>query len=267
MTFALWHLRAGLRGGVVPLQPRTHAPVHTWSVYRSNVRAAAGRRGSRRCRECAGVARQRDRLRVGVSHRSEAQAHDCFGCMRNFGYIIVLCCTSLLVGSTLAQEGGVQPVGNPALRRELIKRVKQDQAIRNELISKGVEHPDKSTLERMQTIDASNTKRMRAIIGKYGSPGPELVGRDGTEAAFLLVQHADLAFQKEVLPLVEKAYRAGKLSGQSYALLLDRVLVGEGKPRSSGPRQSVSKSGVGMSPCWSRSKMRQALINVGPKSG
>src|SRR5437588_687342 len=48
---------------------------------------------------------------------------------------------------------------------------------------------------------------------------------------FLLVQHADLAFQKEMLPLVEKAYRSGGLSGQSYALLLDRVLVGEGKPQ------------------------------------
>ena len=30
-----------------------------------------------------------------------------------------------------------------------------------------------------------------------------------------------------MLPLVEKAYRTGKLSGQSYALLLDRVFVGE----------------------------------------
>jgi len=151
--------------------------------------------------------------------------------MRNFSYIIVLCCTSLLVSSNRAQEAGVPTIGNPTLRRELIKRVKQDQAIRNELISKGVEHPDKSILARMQAIDASNTRRMRVIIRKYGWPGSELVGRDGTEAAFLLVQHADLAFQKEVLPLVEKAYKSGRLSGQSYALLLDRVLVGEGKPQ------------------------------------
>src|ERR1700704_2045749 len=149
--------------------------------------------------------------------------------MRNFSYIIVLCCASMLIGSNRVQEARVPTVGNPALRRELIKRVKQDQAIRNELISKGVEHPDKSILARMQAIDASNTKRMRVIIRKYWWPGPELVGRDGTEAAFLLVQHADLAFQKEVLPLVVKAYKSGKLSGQNYALLLDRVLVGEGK--------------------------------------
>src|ERR1700682_690650 len=141
--------------------------------------------------------------------------------MKNFSYIIVLCCSSLLFGSNRAQEAGVPTVGNPALRRELIKRVKQDQAIRNELISKGIEHPDKSILARMHAIDVSNTKHVRAIIHKYRWPGPELVGPDGTEASFFIVQHADLAFQKEVLPLVEKAYKSGKLSGQSYALLLD----------------------------------------------
>jgi hypothetical protein len=81
----------------------------------------------------------------------------------------------------------------------------------------------------MKTIDTDNTERMKVIIRQYGWPGPSLVGRDGTEAAWLLVQHADAAFQKAVLPLVEKAYKRGELSGQLYALLLDRVLVSEGK--------------------------------------
>jgi Family of unknown function (DUF6624) len=34
-----------------------------------------------------------------------------------------------------------------------------------------------------------------------------------------------------MLPLVEAAYRQKKLQGQDYALLLDRVLVAEGKPQ------------------------------------
>jgi len=58
-----------------------------------------------------------------------------------------------------------------------------------------------------------------------------MVGKDGVEAAFLLVQHGESEFQKEMLPLVREAYRAHKLSGQNYALLLDRVLVKEGKPQ------------------------------------
>ncbi len=130
-----------------------------------------------------------------------------------------------------AQEKSAPPVADQELRQELLKRVDQDQAIRNELIEKGVVHPDQALGARMSDIDSSNTARMREIVKQFGWPGPELVGKDGTEAAFLLVQHADYAFQKEMLPLVRDAYRANKLSGQDYALLLDRVLVREGKPQ------------------------------------
>lgn len=129
------------------------------------------------------------------------------------------------------QDEANLPVKEPALRRELLKLVEKDQAIRNELIRKGVKNPDKAILGRMQAIDTSNTDRMKAIVNEYGWPGPKLVGRDGSDAAFLLVQHADLAFQQKMLPLVEKAYRSGELSGQNYALLLDRVRVGEGRPQ------------------------------------
>lgn len=57
-----------------------------------------------------------------------------------------------------AQEPGNPSVKKPALRRELLKRVEQDQAIRNELISKGVENPDKAVLARMQPV-------LRQIVG------------------------------------------------------------------------------------------------------
>ena len=150
--------------------------------------------------------------------------------MISLRYIIALCFI-LLLANIQAQTTKAQSVANPTLRQELLQRVEQDQAIRNELIKKGIEHPDESVLTRMKAIDAANTERMRAIVRQYGWPGPELVGQDGTDAAFLLAQHADLAFQKEMLPLVEKSYKSGQLSGQSYALLLDRVLVGEGKPQ------------------------------------
>jgi Family of unknown function (DUF6624) len=168
--------------------------------------------------------------------------------MRNTLYILVLFSSLLLIGNIQAQTASTKSVANPALRQELLQRVEQDQAIRNELIEKGIDHPDKSVLERMKTIDAANTERMRAIVGQYGWPGPELVGQDGTEAAFLLVQHAELAFQKEMLPLVEKVYKSGKLSGQSYALLIDRVLVGEGKPQIYGTQAKRIEEWKGREP-------------------
>ncbi|HLK58470.1 MAG TPA: carboxypeptidase-like regulatory domain-containing protein [Chthonomonadaceae bacterium] len=125
----------------------------------------------------------------------------------------------------------VTPITNPALRAELLQMVKEDQDIRNTWIQHGVDHPDKAIEDRMSEIDAHNLERMKEIVRQYRWPGPDLVGVDGSEAAFLLVQHAQLTFQKEMLPHVRRAYRAGQLQGQDYALLLDRVLVGEGKPQ------------------------------------
>jgi Family of unknown function (DUF6624) len=168
--------------------------------------------------------------------------------MKKLNYIPYLCFVLLLLSNTHAQEADKPPVKEPALRRELLKRVKQDQAIRNELISKGVKNPNKAILARMQAIDTANTERMRTIVNRYGWPGPELIGWDGSEAAFLLVQHAELAFQKEMLPLVEKAYRSGGLSGQSYALLLDRVRTGEGKPQVYGTQAKRFEEWKGQEP-------------------
>ena len=168
--------------------------------------------------------------------------------MGNGFFIKILGIALLLVANLQAQTASKRSADNSGLRRELLQRVEQDQAIRNELIKKGADHPDRSILARMKAIDASNTKWMRIIVRKYGWPSPTLVGRDGTEAAFLLVQHADLAFQKQMLPFVTKAYRQGDLSGQSYALLLDRVLVGEGKPQVYGTQAKRFEEWVGGQP-------------------
>lgn len=147
-------------------------------------------------------------------------------------HLAALCCLCALAAGAQAQTTGAPPVADPALRQELLKMVAQDQAIRNELIKKGIERPDKTLEARMTAIDRANTARVKEIVRRHGGwPGPELVGPDGTEAAFLIVQHADHATQKEMLPLVRSAYKSGKLSGQSYALLLDRTLVGDGKPQ------------------------------------
>ena len=130
----------------------------------------------------------------------------------------------------------VTAVTQLALRKELLAMGERDQNIRNEMIQNGVDRPDKSILDRMAAIDLRNTSRIKSIIKEYGWPGPALVGWDGTEAAFLLVQHADHQTQKELLTLMQKEYRAGHLSGPNYALFTDRVLVEDGKPQVYGSR-------------------------------
>jgi hypothetical protein len=126
----------------------------------------------------------------------------------------------------------VTPITQPGLREELLNMERQDQAIRNDLIENGADHPNKAIKARMAVIDSDNITRMKAIVKRYGWPGPDLVGADGAAAAFLLVQHSPtLAFQQAMLPLVRRSYESGKLSAWNYALLLDRVLIREGKPQ------------------------------------
>jgi hypothetical protein len=138
---------------------------------------------------------------------------------------------SFVVGSFAQNRTTAPSIRLPRLRQELLKRVSEDQRIRNELIKKGIDHPDPALLAQMNRIDAINTARIKVIIKQQGWPGPKLIGRDGTDAFFLLAQHADPAFQKKVLPLVQNAYRRGILTGQNYALFTDRVLVESAKPQ------------------------------------
>src|SRR5205085_1172028 len=67
--------------------------------------------------------------------------------------------------------------------------------------------------------------------GGRGWPGKSLVGVDGANAAWLLVQHADQgrAFQKRCLPLLEAAVKKGEATGVQLAYLSDRVRVGAGE--------------------------------------
>src|SRR5205814_7599258 len=86
-------------------------------------------------RQCGGRcfdSRRRVDSNVG---RSPLEGH-----MRKLCYATTLCFV-LLVSNAQAQEASNPPIKEPALRRELLKRVEQDQAIRNALISKGVKNP------------------------------------------------------------------------------------------------------------------------------
>src|SRR4051794_26575249 len=90
------------------------------------------------------------------------------------------------------------------LRQELLQRMQRDQDARKEFLRvlrefKDVD-PDLPAVKRMREIDRDNTDRMKEIV-KKGWPGKSLVGRDGAQAAWILVQHADhdRSFQKECL--------------------------------------------------------------------
>jgi hypothetical protein len=129
-------------------------------------------------------------------------------------------------------EAGIK---EPALRKELLALREEDQAARMAMI-KNLD--DQAAKDRVAAIDKKATTRMKEIIAhaQHAWPGKSLVGEDGANAAWLLVQHADRdpAFQKQCLALLEKAYKAGEASERDYAYLFDRVAVADGKPQRYG---------------------------------
>ena len=118
----------------------------------------------------------------------------------------------------------------PALREELIARVKTDQATRMKLIEAGA-HPAKELRAAVKDADDKNRAWLKGVIERHGWPGKSLVGEDGAHSAWLLVQHADadLPFQKKCLALLAAAVEKGEAAGADLAYLTDRVLVAEDK--------------------------------------
>jgi hypothetical protein len=134
---------------------------------------------------------------------------------------------------------------NGDLRQELLRRTKEDQDYRRQVMAlfqkkaaadtdkarQGIEEELQPLIQQGQEIDRKNTAWLKEVVAKHGWPGKSLVGRDGAQAAWLLVQHADLDrdFQKKCLPLVAEAVKQGEAQPTHLAYLTDRVYLAEGK--------------------------------------
>ena len=160
--------------------------------------------------------------------------------------------TALVLLATAA-PAFAQEVSAPDLRAELLERFAAEQDVRQRLIARGAFHPDTlaspspetlALLVEMTQTDADNLAFVEALVGEHGWPRPSLIGVDGVDAAWFIVQHSNLEVQERMLPMVEAAYHAGELEGQKYALLLDRVLAGRGEPQVYGSQPNVAADGT-----------------------
>jgi hypothetical protein len=104
----------------------------------------------------------------------------------------------------------------PELRAELLAMDQSDQAVRSAA---------QLDVQAAIAADNSHTSRMKSIVKKYGWPTISMVGDDGANAAWLLVQHADSdrAFQLEVLSLMEPLIPTHNVKSADYAYLWDRT--------------------------------------------
>jgi len=120
-----------------------------------------------------------------------------------------------------------------ALQSELNEMVKVDQAVRNEL----------PMLEsKLKKVDENNYPEILRIYEKYKWPRISVLGRTAAHNYWLLVQHQEAGFQRQVLPDMQRAVEEGEASKVDYAYLYDRVMFDQGKPQHWGT-QADCKNG------------------------
>lgn len=118
-----------------------------------------------------------------------------------------------------------------ALRDELFAMEAEDIRVRAELLEEGALGDGYNP--RMRAVHERNAARLKEIIAAHGWPGRSLVGRDGSHAAWRIVQHVigDAEFQRSCVPAIERAITNGEAPLAQLAFLVDRIRYFEGKPQ------------------------------------
>ncbi|QDU57185.1 DUF6624 domain-containing protein [Aeoliella mucimassa] len=121
--------------------------------------------------------------------------------------------------------------------------------------------------ERLKQVDADNTAWLRKLVDTQGWPTISQVGQQGSEAAWLLVQHADRSpeFQLKCLTLMNELPQH-EVSQQNVAYLTDRVLVAQGKPQKFGTQLHVEAGELVLRPTQDEATLdeRRAAIGLQP---
>jgi len=101
----------------------------------------------------------------------------------------------------------------------------------------------RETISRnISLTDSLNYFLLKGIIDKYGFPNYDIVGQEGSNNFWLLVQHQDRnpTFQDSVLVKMKIQVDANKASIRNYAYLVDRVKVNTGQKQVYGTQMKLN---------------------------
>lgn len=137
----------------------------------------------------------------------------------------------MAAGTAAAQE----PVPtDSAFRAELLGMRAEDQDGRDR-VAQAAAGGDTLFIKALMARDSALTRRLQSLVARHGWPTRALVGTEGVEAAWLVLQHSpDLAWQREMLPRIWEASRAGDVRPAEAAMLEDRIRVNSGAPQRYG---------------------------------
>ena len=146
------------------------------------------------------------------------------------------------------------------LAAELAERRKEDQRVRTEARASG--QPSE-----MGRVDADNTDFVLNVIRELGWVDATRFGVEASDAAFLIVQHtSDMRLMRTALPHIEADVRAGKMSGQNFALMFDRMQLNLGYEQRYGSQIGAVDGASVLMPCEDIARVDEfrAEMRMGP---
>ncbi|KRA65119.1 hypothetical protein ASD79_19570 [Caulobacter sp. Root655] len=95
-------------------------------------------------------------------------------------------------------------------------------------------------------MNVANADWLKADLRDHGWYRISTYGADADRAAWVIVQHArhDLAFQQEVLAMLEPLWRSGETRGENFAMLYDQTAHYRGRPGRFGVMGDCTAPGV-----------------------
>lgn len=95
------------------------------------------------------------------------------------------------------------------------------------------------------SVFSAHTLRLMQIFDEYGYPGFDLVGKEGSNNFWLMVQHSDhdTEFQSSVLEELKKEVERKNADGSNYGLLTDRVKINKGEKQIYGTQVTYNEKG------------------------
>lgn len=104
-------------------------------------------------------------------------------------------------------------------------------------------------------MNVANAGWLKAELLEHGWYRISTYGADADGAAWLIAQHArhDLAFQEEVLTMLEPLWQSGETKGQNFAMLYDQTAYYTGRPGRFGVMGDCTAPGV-----WTPAPLEEA---------
>lgn len=130
---------------------------------------------------------------------------------------------------------------NRKIQDDIRAMVEEDQSARATISDfRNISDQDQRMLHE---VAKRHNQQLKEIVSTFGWPGIQLVGIEGAEGMWLLIQHQDkdIAFQKQCLVLLKKAVEKQDAQYREYAYLLDRIRKNENLPQVYGTQWELKE--------------------------